>query len=825
MDSTNGRNQFDEARSHGPIGWPVVISILISTAISAAATGLSLLLNRPKNPRSPFDSTPTPLSQRGTMIPNLYGRRRIGFCFGWAGNRRSTSHKGVRTYYESGWHILCIGPCNALHGIYENGKPIFTQGLTPVSTPSGTTVDVTNHGKFRIFWGQCDQNVNHDFNKTGVNKDGSPAYPGVDSRWPGICYIEWINKKLGYQPQWPRLEYEIERRGESDTPTLTSAPNWTQMTTLPNKVNGTTVYTVGSVPSGTYTVTFTAGACKWGPVVGWSIQNPALAKYGFYVVNQKGTRVLKLPGSTKQYTSQASCAAANAGKTATFHWPGGKIGVSMADGSYKNNFAGTPNPTWTFDDGTNPPFSLEAVVQTGITLYGSADSGMNPAHVMWQILTGAHPYGMGIPIDALDSDSFEAVAAACDAERLVMNLGGDPAVDAITNLTDVMADAGILLTQVGDKLRAVVVRPDVIPRATVPLDANASAVPSITRAHSNFTPDRTGFYFRDRTRNYRASENLGPGGHDALAVRNHRPKTTQVELKTVTDRTTAAKVAGRRGLDIAAEVTAVEFSALRNAGDLYPGQPIGVEGWGDYRVATITPNVLEPYVAISAVLDHYGRGADDSSAVGDYDEGFGFDGPDAFVAAIQAPTGLAPTADPYTIVLRIREDVDVLNAAVLISADDTNYIDIGDVPFCAGGTLNSSIPSGTALVDAEGPTITAVGPDFLDLVEDLTGRDREYDAGRQLALIGTEWFLLRKVTAVSGGYRLDGLTRAQFGSVAADHDDNAPVFIVRRENVSMFRHVLMGVGETAYFKVQPNDASGFPAIELDGLEPVAVAFV
>lgn len=822
--------QQNEGRSYGPIGdfSAVIISVLVSTAISAAATGVSLLLaGRKKNPTTPFDDRATTLSQRGAIIPNLYGRRRIGYCFAWAGERKSTSDRGLRTYYESGWHILCVGPCDALHGIYENGKPIFTRRLTPAEMPSGMKVTVDKHGDFYIYWGECDQPENKAFAKTGTNKDGQPAYPGVKSRWPGVCYIHWVHKKLGYTPQWPRLEYEIERRGASNTETL-AAPNWIDMTTEANRITNTTVYVDAAFPAGTYTATYTEGACRWGTDFKWSVQNPVSKKYGFWIVNAKGTPIKLMPGDGKQYAGQAGAEAGNAGKSMTFHWPGGALGVKMLAAVYKDNVAGAPNPTWTIT-GPNGTHVVEAVVQQNVTQYGSADDGMNPVHVIWQILTGPHPYGMAMPVDCLDVDSFEACAAALAAERLPVNCGGDPAIDGRTHLGDVMADAGLTLSQVGDKLRLVLIRPDFLPRVTIPADAIVDGRPATTRTHGDSTPDRTTFYIKDRVRNYKANDHIGSGDHDALGVINGRPRTVQVEIRTVTDVKTGAKVAGRRALDVGAEIGKFKFTVLRNADDLYPGQPISIEGVGDSRVVLVRPGVVNEGTEITAVIDQYGRIADDSAAVGDYVEGFGFNGPDAMVAAVQAPTDLAPTsALTYITVLRVRDSADVFSAGVMISADDANYIDLGDTSYCTGGTLNSPIAAGDVLDDSPdpiGPTITVAGPDFADLVEDLTDRDREYDAGRQLVYIGGEWFKLRRATAVSGGFRLDGLTRAQFGTEAADHAENADVFIVKRELLTFFTHPLLTSGDTIFVKAQPMDGGGYPAIELDALPalPIEIA--
>lgn len=165
------------------------------------------------------DDTPTTLSTRGSYVPLVLGRRRVGYVFGAALNRRSTQESvgsvsggkggvlgggggGVTqtVYFEDGWHIICVGPANKLYAIFENGKPIWTGPISAATTPSGTTIDAGAAGKFVIYWGFDDQPINSTL-AAGI---------GVGSRWPLVCYIYWIQKRLGQSPTWPSIEYDIE---------------------------------------------------------------------------------------------------------------------------------------------------------------------------------------------------------------------------------------------------------------------------------------------------------------------------------------------------------------------------------------------------------------------------------------------------------------------------------------------------------------------------------------------------------------------------------------------------------------------------------------
>ena len=96
-----------------------------------------LLRPKPKTNNAEFnrDDTPTTISSRGSFIPVVIGRRRIGYVFGWAANREvrtevvgTVSSKGKKkkaqtqkVYYESGWHQLCVGQGVRLYRITQQG--------------------------------------------------------------------------------------------------------------------------------------------------------------------------------------------------------------------------------------------------------------------------------------------------------------------------------------------------------------------------------------------------------------------------------------------------------------------------------------------------------------------------------------------------------------------------------------------------------------------------------------------------------------------------------------------------------------------------------
>jgi hypothetical protein len=208
--------------------------LLILTAVSLAASLATSFLLKPKlstgGSKLRIEDTPSTTATRGSYIPVLIGRRRIGPIIGWVGNRRApgtlAAGKGGRKRrransslvirsggpVESAAHWLCIGPADHIHQIYINGKASLLNPISrlgSVSMPSGTTITLPNaaaptffSATFKIYWGEEDQPINTEL--------GVITQLGVSSRWPLVCYVYWTAFDLGATARWPIIEYEVE---------------------------------------------------------------------------------------------------------------------------------------------------------------------------------------------------------------------------------------------------------------------------------------------------------------------------------------------------------------------------------------------------------------------------------------------------------------------------------------------------------------------------------------------------------------------------------------------------------------------------------------
>ena len=193
----------------------IIIPILISTVLGIGIAVLSSLLFKPKTPNFIEDDTPTTLTSRGAYVPLVFGRARIGPIFAWAGDRDTkTTRSGgggkgggggggsSRTdYFESGWHLICVGPIDAIEKVWEDGE-VVAENITAAGTPSGSNVSAGGEGgNFDVYYGELNQPVNELL--------GESSRVGVRSRWPYVAYVHWIRKKLGTSPRWQNLNYQV----------------------------------------------------------------------------------------------------------------------------------------------------------------------------------------------------------------------------------------------------------------------------------------------------------------------------------------------------------------------------------------------------------------------------------------------------------------------------------------------------------------------------------------------------------------------------------------------------------------------------------------
>lgn len=208
----------------------------------ASQIAASLLKKDPEQPL--VEDKPGTSSMRGSWVPLLIGRRRIGPVIAWVGDRVTTTESGgsggkgsgggsvqQTVYFERAWHLLAVGPARKLRKVWVNGKLAWSSaGITPESHPSGSTISMDDHqGSFTIYWGHVDQPVD------ALLSD--PSRVGVPSCWPNCCWVRLNDFRLGGFAVWPLVEYELEvhpyRKGDTANadystldPRLSNSADW-----------------------------------------------------------------------------------------------------------------------------------------------------------------------------------------------------------------------------------------------------------------------------------------------------------------------------------------------------------------------------------------------------------------------------------------------------------------------------------------------------------------------------------------------------------------------------------------------------------------------
>lgn len=201
-------------------------------AYAASRIAANLLQKDEKQPL--VEQKPGTTSTRGSWVPQVIGRRRIGPFVAWVGDRVVLTESGgsggkgasggavqQTVYYESAMHMLAVGPGRRVRKCWANGKIVWSGSISPESHPSGSVINLTGiEGKFYIYWGHVDQPVSSYFTDSGRF--------GIPSRFPNVMWIGVRDFRLGGYAVWPLVEWEIEvhpyREGDDNSADYNTLP-------------------------------------------------------------------------------------------------------------------------------------------------------------------------------------------------------------------------------------------------------------------------------------------------------------------------------------------------------------------------------------------------------------------------------------------------------------------------------------------------------------------------------------------------------------------------------------------------------------------------
>lgn len=748
------------------------------------AVGLSLLagylLNK-ANKNLIQDDKPTSLATRGSYVPVVKGRRRIGHVFGWAGGRATHKEKTggknlfggpkADVFTEDGWHLLCSGPAFALHQIEQGGEVLFKGPITSESHPSGSTIDLGKEGSFRIFWGEDDQPINTYL--------GDASRVGVSSRWPGWCYIEWRAKRLGTSPMWPLMTYTIETR-PTDT-ILTGSPGYIDATFV---LDGTT-FNMQSAHNG-------------------------ISGVGYFRLNQDHTAEIR-PLDRLQASGDSGLGVdtdfnvlfTEVEEVVTLVDPGDPLADPPIPPQYSTTYF-----TRIYVSETISGAAGDGTLQLYTNLH---DDGWNGAHMLAEWLFGEWPRGAGLDQDEFDMTTFEALGVLLDKDH--ENLRCSSFAPDGQNLTGVvggiMQDFGILLP-LNMRLGLLQVNPVRQPTGTLPNISDYAMVdrPVIEVAHGPKQIDRLIFSFSDESNQFRDMTISIDDDGQAFYEQFYRARQVQIISSTQFD--SCARISERRAFEELAGGNVISIYVGREARTLLPGQQLTIEGFEEVMLLTETQHdPLSGRVTLGITNDFYGAPLSDF-ITGKANTGGGAQivQADLIGALVEVPEALLGAGGPQTIVpVCVRAHSSITGHVVHLSQDNSTYTLYGqDLNIFTGGTLLESVDD--LYEQATGPTFTALGPDISSVL-DLSSDETSWRNGRQLAVFvdtlgRQEICFLKKVTSIGAGvYRLDGLIRARYDTrpLAVGLDDK--VFIFQNDDGELVQDVLLEPQTQIFEKHEP----------------------
>lgn len=773
-------------------GWVQLAYFAVVLALSYLAG--QLLAKKRKSPIE--DNKPTTLTARGSYTPYVIGVRRIGPVFAFAGDRRvkkekASGGKGLGSspkqeiWYESGWHQLGPGPLKALHQIIQQGKIIFKGPITPLSHPSGTTVDLGKEGSFQIWWGEEDQPVNTFL--------ADPSRIGIASGWPFMASVCWTSKRLGTSPQWSVLDYIIE--------------------TEPHEIH------LSQTPS-TFPPTETLGGPLYPLTDRLANANPDI---GFIQI---------LGDLTQEFPS-------------SYHLD--LQGTGLANGQYTIRRTTTVqvsevvSPDGRTISKTHTKIFLEggtagATISGTVQLYSRApDDGVNLAHAIAEMLFSEWPYGRGLDPNGeepWDLDSLEELGLLMQSEDVrssILATGGDTIA---TVLGGALQDAGCMLPldiKGQGRLKFVPIREPVGTLPMIQPDMQVQELPEQENNIDDLPVDRIVFSFDNRERQFVTDTiTVDEDGQAAFAV---FASADEIGIPTTVLFDSAAKIGERRSQEQLAGGARVPIPANRAAREFMPGDAIVAADFPDIlRVVEVKAATETSRVTVTVMPDSYGA----SLSTFNNQPGGGPGAPadvaeDPLVSMFEIPEYLNTTGRMGIFVPHIRAHAGIISSAIHISRDNSTYTLVEvDTDVFTGGTTTTALNATDAKLLEIGPTITGLGPD-IGTVQDLTADETNWKLGRQLAVIvssaGTEICYLRNLEPLGGGlYRLRGLLRARYDTRRVTHPVGAAVFIFQRpdEQEAIF-DVLLEPGEDLYLKSQPSGAGG--EIPLANIAPAFTTLV
>jgi len=852
-----------------PTTWIALISLAVS---------LALAVTQKKPKAAPLDDALQSTATRGSYIPLLIGRHRVGPIFAFVSDATNAltidsgpgSQPGFGkggggvpdpgSYFENALHILAVGPGARLDAIYQNGETVWKGPITPSTHPSGSEFTIADQGTFKIYWGFKDD----------------PILPSevtdVASNYALTMKVVWLPKNLGQSRTWPRLEYEIECpcysqiagsaselpiEGNEALPTWESAsidpPIDAVAGNLPETKIQLAIHKIADIGGGQYAVMAVpkreqSQSPNWYPqrqkileqfpigsfirLVVYSTSDPGGSGVGseFPVL---GTRVSPAAAGidtaavwkyfwiAESRVDTITIYASGASAYTYFH-----VLVLVLGPEVTGNYVYNPDPIVPFLPSIGFPAHPTQNMGMVEPLDTAGTDGVNPIHIVDQLLFARRPYGAGKDRSKFDPRSIEQAAVVMQSEKIRGNMAVRDGEGIESVLSTIMQDCGFFISwdpQTGLFVFKMLRYDDPSSVADLPKEMILKR-PQMLSIRGGTAADVLAFTFRDRRRNYREEPLVIQDDGQVSLTETSRAKKIPIEV--TTDYESAARMVPRRQQEALANQSVVSFETNHATQMAVAGNRIKAtttEGAGFvFRITSVKRDLNSPKVILDCLIDNYDPPPTDEENFSFLDEPSTGGLPRSSAAAshlaafpaLETPRMLANGALSVFFPAG-RVSAKTSGAAIWGSRDGSSFSVLGTVNLAIVGTLNVDLPADGPCYDDGTYDTTPVSVDF-DSIEDLSIDEDSWRAGRQLLIVGKEVCFLRGVT----GDALDGLIRGRVGTLQAYHPAGTPFAIVLAHRAETLQSPMFVPGKTVSFKVQALEGSRTSLI--DDIEPLDI---
>lgn len=825
------------------IGDPLTM-IAIATVLIGAGAMLSRKKPKAASPDDYLGSTAT----MGSYIPLVIGRESVapviiltkdmteslledsslstGFGKGGGGVPTPPS------VLEYGVHALCVGPGKILHKIRQNNKVIWTGPITPATHPSGSTVEtIPNEGTFKIWWGFRDD----------------PPIPNmpVASRFSLSMKVVWEPKDLGNSRQWPRLEYEvtcpcysqiascaseIPLEGDDDRP---SYGEWMQTTgggyvPFGRSPTDRAVFDVFAYNAGTRELVIldrsnmpvTAGGnvttqspqlgdlFPTGGIIRLFTYNGAIIPLSTLTGHPNNLSSLLPNGEWKyfwivrSYQDMSFSLGWEYSLGAGYHTTINALRVVLGPPALPIQIKNPADPFV----GPTDPSGRPVVCGWAMAIDTSYSDGINPVHMVDQILFAKHPYGAGRDRGSFDTRSIDAAADVLSREKIRGGLAVVDGEGAESVLAQLLQDIGLVITwdvEVGKYVFRAIRYEETsveIPREIV------LAQPEMESVQGDMAIDLVAFTYRDRQRNYREVPVRAMDSGQVSEYEVFRSQKTPIDV--TKDRDSIGRIVPRRQQEALTNVTSLEWEMNHGAALAMPGSRFRAPTVEDpslqFLITDVEPSLDSSRVVVTAVIDAYNPPqieGTDSVPLQERLAGPGLPSavlPLSAFEAIEIPHGTGT----QVLFLGARQDTKTSGFSVWGSRDGLAFSLLGEGVVAVRCTLDGALGAD----DAEGTYLGGVDE---EAIEDLTLDEPAWRAGRQLMLIGGEVIYLRNA---AGGV-LEGLIRGRAGTAPTGHAAGTAFWVVLQHRAKALSSSMFVPGKSIYYKGVATTLKGASSIE------------